>query len=63
MAYYSIEKRLRADGTARYCCTVRVKKGGKYIYRENKTVWQTGSFLVLITLGFIPNHFIINLTF
>lgn len=37
MAYYSIEKRLRADGTARYRCTVGVKEGGKYIYRESKT--------------------------
>ncbi len=37
MAYYSIEKRLRADGTARYRCTVGVKEGGKYIYRENRT--------------------------
>jgi integrase len=37
MAYYSIEKRLRADGTARYRCTVGVKEAGKYIYRENRT--------------------------
>lgn len=37
MAYYSIEKRLRADGTARYRCTVGVKEGGKYIFRESKT--------------------------
>ncbi|WP_407321800.1 tyrosine-type recombinase/integrase [Dickeya ananatis] len=37
MAYYSIEKRPRADGTVRYRCTVGVKEKGKYIYRENKT--------------------------
>uniref|UniRef100_UPI00403FF94F phage integrase n=1 Tax=Xenorhabdus sp. KK7.4 TaxID=1851572 RepID=UPI00403FF94F len=37
MAYYSIEKRSRADGTTRYRCTVGVKSGGKYIYRENRT--------------------------
>uniref|UniRef100_UPI00403FF6A4 phage integrase n=1 Tax=Xenorhabdus sp. KK7.4 TaxID=1851572 RepID=UPI00403FF6A4 len=37
MAYYSIEKRPRADGTIRYRCTVGVKSGGKYIYRENRT--------------------------
>ncbi|CDH24795.1 site-specific integrase [Xenorhabdus bovienii] len=37
MAYYSIEKRPRADGTTRYRCTVGVKSGGKYIYRENRT--------------------------
>lgn len=37
MAYYSIEKRQRADGTLRYRCTVGVKEGGKYIYRENRT--------------------------
>lgn len=37
MAFYTIEKRLRADGTARYRCSVGVKKNGKYIYRENQT--------------------------
>lgn len=37
MAYYSIEKRMRADGTARYRCTVGIKEKGKVIYRENKT--------------------------
>ncbi|HHR5538599.1 TPA: tyrosine-type recombinase/integrase [Klebsiella quasipneumoniae] len=37
MAYYSIEKRPRADGTLRYRCTVGVKEKGKYIYRENRT--------------------------
>ncbi|KYP87818.1 integrase [bacteria symbiont BFo2 of Frankliniella occidentalis] len=37
MAYYSIEKRQRADGTLRYRCTVGVKEGGKYVYRENRT--------------------------
>ncbi|CAG9415459.1 hypothetical protein NVI2019_PEGOAJLN_01232 [Providencia alcalifaciens] len=37
MAYYSIEKRPKADGTMKYRCTVGVKEGGKYVYRENKT--------------------------
>ncbi|WP_447871151.1 tyrosine-type recombinase/integrase [Serratia fonticola] len=37
MAYFSIEKRLKADGTARYRCTVGVKEKGKYLYRENRT--------------------------
>ncbi|SFN41906.1 hypothetical protein SAMN05421579_10369 [Xenorhabdus japonica] len=37
MAYYNIEKRPRADGIPRYRCTVGVKSGGKYIYRENRT--------------------------
>jgi integrase len=37
MAFFTVEKRLRKDGTARYRCTVGVKKDGKYVYRENKT--------------------------
>ncbi|QDL31330.1 tyrosine-type recombinase/integrase [Serratia liquefaciens] len=37
MAYFSIEKRLKSDGTPRYRCTVGVKENGKYIYRENRT--------------------------
>ncbi|MCE0845990.1 site-specific integrase [Buttiauxella sp. A2-C1_F] len=37
MAFYTVEKRLRADGTTRYRCTVGVKSGGKYVYRENRT--------------------------
>lgn len=37
MAYYSIEKRPRADGTVRYRCTVGIKQKGKCIYRENRT--------------------------
>lgn len=37
MAYFSIEKRQRVDGSLRYRCTVGVKEGGKYIYRENRT--------------------------
>lgn len=37
MAFFTIEKRLRSDGTARYRCTVGVKKSGKYVYRENQT--------------------------
>ncbi len=37
MAYYSIEKRVRADGTPRYRCTVGIKLKGKVVYRENQT--------------------------
>ncbi|HFD7736330.1 TPA: tyrosine-type recombinase/integrase [Serratia marcescens] len=37
MAYFSIEKRIKSDGTPRYRCTVGVKENGKYIYRENRT--------------------------
>lgn len=37
MAYYNIEKRVRADGTPRYRCTVLVKEKGKITYRETKT--------------------------
>ncbi|EAR7791816.1 site-specific integrase [Salmonella enterica] len=37
MAFYTIEKRLRRDGTARYRCTVGVKEAGEYKYRESKT--------------------------
>ncbi|MDT0206990.1 tyrosine-type recombinase/integrase [Serratia marcescens] len=37
MAFYTVEKRMRADGTPRYRCTVGVKQSGKYVYRENKT--------------------------
>ncbi|ELY9612839.1 site-specific integrase [Salmonella enterica] len=37
MAFYTIEKRLRKDGTPRYRCTVGIKEGGVYKYRESKT--------------------------
>lgn len=37
MAFYTVEKRLKADGTPRYRCTVGVKESGKYTYRENRT--------------------------
>ena len=37
MAFFTIEKRLRSDGTARYRCTVGIKKNGVYVYRENRT--------------------------
>ncbi len=59
MAYYSIEKRQRADGTLRYRCTVGVKEGGKYLYRENRTfskqahakTWGAGRVAELETNG------------
>lgn len=37
MAYFTIAKRPRADGTVRYRCTVGVKDQGKHLYRESKT--------------------------
>lgn len=37
MAFYTVEKRIKSDGTLRYRCAVGVKKAGKYIYRENRT--------------------------
>lgn len=37
MAYFTIVKRPRADGTLRYRCTVGVKEQGKHLYRESKT--------------------------
>ncbi|SMB46922.1 Site-specific recombinase, phage integrase family [Serratia proteamaculans] len=37
MAYYSIEKRTKADGTTRYRCTVGVREKGRYVFRENRT--------------------------
>ncbi|WP_392558251.1 tyrosine-type recombinase/integrase [Orbus mooreae] len=37
MAYYSIEKRVRADGIPRYRCTVLVKENSKITYRETRT--------------------------
>ncbi|BEL74487.1 hypothetical protein SM12BL1_07900 [Serratia marcescens] len=37
MAYYSIEKRTKADGTVRYRCTVGVREKGAYLFRENRT--------------------------
>ncbi|WP_308824365.1 tyrosine-type recombinase/integrase [Sodalis praecaptivus] len=37
MAYYSIVKRPRADGTVRYRCTAGVKEGGKHLHRETRT--------------------------
>ncbi|MDQ7104224.1 site-specific integrase [Serratia sp. MF2] len=62
MAYYSIETRLRADGTPRYRCTVGVKKNGKYVYRENRTFskhahakkWGVSRVVEIDTNG-IPN--------
>ncbi|MCL6397203.1 site-specific integrase [Pectobacterium carotovorum subsp. carotovorum] len=37
MAFFTIEKRLRSDGTSRYRCTVGVKKNGVYEHRESRT--------------------------
>lgn len=37
MAYFSIEKRPRSDGSVRYRCVVGVKEHGKYLHRESKT--------------------------
>lgn len=37
MAYYTIDKRAKADGTVRYRCSVSIKKGGRRVYSESKT--------------------------
>lgn len=37
MAYYNIQKRVKADGTPRWRCIVGIKEGGKHLYRESKT--------------------------
>ncbi|WP_312925236.1 integrase [Atlantibacter hermannii] len=37
MAYFTLEKRARSDGTVRYRCVVGVKENGKYLHRESKT--------------------------
>lgn len=37
MAYHTTTKRQKADGTARYRCTVAVKSGGKFLHRESRT--------------------------
>ncbi|MDU7812666.1 MAG: site-specific integrase [Atlantibacter hermannii] len=37
MAYFTVEKRPRSDGTVRYRCVVGVKENGKYLHRESKT--------------------------
>lgn len=37
MAYYTIDKRAKADGTVRYRCSVSIKKDGKRVYNESKT--------------------------
>lgn len=62
MAFYTVEKRLRADGTTRYRCSVGVKKSGKYVYRENRTfskqtlakAWGTKRVAYIEEFG-IPN--------
>ncbi|VTN02497.1 Uncharacterised protein [Raoultella ornithinolytica] len=46
MAFFTIEKRLRSDGTARYRCTVGVKKNGKYVHRRIKRSQKTPSQIV-----------------
>lgn len=37
MAYYTIDKRAKADGMVRYRCSVSIKKDGKRVYNESKT--------------------------
>lgn len=37
MAYYTIDKRLKSDGTAKFRCLVSVKEKGVRIYNESKT--------------------------
>ncbi|WP_425322315.1 hypothetical protein [Arsenophonus nasoniae] len=37
MAYYTIDKRTKADGTLRYRCMVSIKEKGVRIYNESRT--------------------------
>ncbi|RLV61015.1 site-specific integrase [Parashewanella curva] len=37
MAFYRVEKRIRADGSPRYRCAVRVKNKGKIVFNESRT--------------------------
>lgn len=37
MAFYTVEKRVRNDGTPRFRCTVAIKEKGVYIHRESET--------------------------
>ncbi|WP_018693547.1 tyrosine-type recombinase/integrase [Algicola sagamiensis] len=37
MAYSTITKRLKADGTPRYTCRVRVKQNGRIVYNDTRT--------------------------
>lgn len=70
MAYYSIEKRVRADGTPRYRCSVIVKEKSKVIYRETKTfskqqlakTWGTNLVSKLEQFGVPPKNDITKLT-
>ncbi|EGG92992.1 Site-specific recombinase, phage integrase family [gamma proteobacterium IMCC1989] len=43
MASFAVVKRLKADGTPRYTCNVRVKKNGKVLYSEARTFSKAGS--------------------
>ena len=45
MAFFTIEKRLRSDGTARYRCTVAVKKNGSMVTPVFATPILTTSWL------------------
>lgn len=70
MAYYSIEKRVRADGIPRYRCTVLVKENGKIKYRETKTfskqqiakTWGTNQVSKIEQFGFPQKNDITKLT-
>ena len=70
MAYYSIEKRKRTDGTLRYRCTVGVKEGGKYLYWENRTfskqahakTWGAGRVAELETQGVLTANNLTKMT-
>ncbi len=43
MASFVVVKRLKADGTPRYTCNVRVKKSGKVLYSEARTFSKAAS--------------------
>lgn len=70
MAHYIIEKRVRADGTPRYRCTVVLKEKGKIVHRESKTfskqqlakTWGTNQASKLEQFGIPQKNDIAKLT-
>lgn len=70
MAHFTIEKRIKADGTPRYRCTVLIKEKGKILYRESKTfskqqfakTWGTTQVSKLEQFGIPKNNDLSKLT-
>lgn len=51
MAFYTIEKRQKQDGSTRYRCVVGIKSGGKYTHREYRADMPTT--LTRVTSGIV----------